>query len=122
MSYLFLGYLLTAYYSNSFVILEDKIIIINRNFPFTRFEKYNFKDLRDIEINKGKSFPMNLISWLFLDLGSNYIKLKLQNTITRKFYCSNLDVDCYDENWTEKNLDDFYNDLKGRNVRVNMKI
>lgn len=121
-SFLSIGYLINSYYNNSFVVLEHQLLVINRNFPFFRFKTYDFKDLKEIEINKGKSIFMNLISWFFMIFGSNYVRIKTHKNVNKKFYCINLDVDCYDENWTEKSLDDFYNNLKNRNVRVDIKI
>ena len=120
--YFFIGYLITSYYNNSFVILENQLIIINRNFPFLRFKMYNFNDINEVEINEGKGVLIKLVSGLFMIFGSNYVVIKTHFNTNRKYYCVNLDVDCYDENWTEKNLDDFSNDLKNRHLKVNMKI
>jgi hypothetical protein len=103
--YLLCAYLIAAYMNNSFAIHGNKLLVVNRNFPFYKFKVYEFEDINTLRINNSLILRLPL---LFVGIfGSNYVEIRT-NEKTERFYCIGLDIDCYDENWTEKNLDDFH--------------
>lgn len=120
-SYFIISYVISAYYNNSFIVSNNYLLVINPNFPFKTIKKYNLSSINEVIIDNDKRTVNSIFLWIFFIINRNQIKIKLGKKI-ETFYCVNLDVDCCGENWTEKNLDDFYNDLKSKNINVHMKI
>jgi hypothetical protein len=116
--YIILGYLISSYVNNSFVLTKNELIIVNPNFPFRKFIVLKLNQIKLAEICNDKSWVFTILFGVF---GGNYVRIS-RFSDTKKFYCYNLDVDCFDENWTEKTFDDFFDDLNSKNVKVKMKI
>lgn len=111
--YFLLGYLMAAYLNNSVVLTQDKLIIINPNFPFRRSVIYDLAELRDVKIDQSKWLWSTF--FIFAHSGSNYVEISTDDK-TRRFYCTCLQVDAFDENLTEKTMDDLHFALEKRNV------
>jgi hypothetical protein len=111
--YLAPGYLFSGYLNHSFAITEDQLHVINPNFPFRQFKSYALRDIQRITLNKSKQ------KWHYLlgIIGSNYISIQTADQ-SIKYFCVNLDVDAFDENWTEKTMDTFYSKLKEKGLDV----
>lgn len=107
--YLFILYLIAARLNNSFAIENNKLLIINRNFPFYTFKVYEFEEIEIIKIDKMIKFSwLEMILFLLgFSCGTNYVEIKTSTQIKR-FYCAGLDRDYYDENWTDATLDDLH--------------
>jgi hypothetical protein len=115
--HLVIGYLLSAFLNNSFVITSKELIVINPNFPFKRFEKYDLNRIQKVVMDNSW---LILFSWIFL-LSSRYVCI-IDELKQRKFYCAYLERDAYDENITEKNLDDFQAHLKKLSIKTEMNL
>lgn len=109
------SYLFAAFSNNSFAFTSEKLIVINPNFPFQRLISYDLKNITQIKIDKSKHLVY--LSWLFCISTTNYVEVYTKKKVNR-FYCSGLDVDCYDENWTEKTLDDLYSTALSNEIKV----
>ncbi|TAG00074.1 MAG: hypothetical protein EAZ44_09765 [Cytophagia bacterium] len=107
--YLFILYLIVARLNNSFAVEGNKLLIINRNFPFYTFKVYEFEEIEIIKIDKTiKSSWLEMILFLLgFACSTNYVEIK-DSIQTKRFYCAGLEKDCYDENWTEATLDDLH--------------
>jgi hypothetical protein len=117
--YFIVQYLVLAYLNNSYVITQQKLIVINPNFPFQKMKVYEFGEIDKIKIdNSGLAL---LISWIFLIFCSNYIEVYSTNKV-RRFYSIFLEVDCFDENLTEKTLDDFANTLSKNSISLKFNL
>ena len=101
--YFIISYLINAYLNNSFAVYEDKLFVINPNFPFRRFEIIKREDTKLITINNVK----RQFFFIFMAFGGCYLSINVPNK-KMKFHCAGLDLDSYDENWTEKTIDDLY--------------
>ena len=99
--YFTISYLINAFLNNSFALYKDNLFIINPNFPFRRFQKIKRDDVNQITIDKIKR------QWflVFLAIGGNYLSVDTTNR-KFKFHCAGLDQDSFDENWTEKTIED----------------
>lgn len=117
-SYLIIGYLIVAYLNNSFVITEKKLLIINPNFPYRKFICYDLEQVNKIKMDSSKVL---WITSIFAHFGSNYIEIFTTKKVERH-YCTSLDVDAFDENFTEKTIDDFCTSLKQHGVTVEFKL
>jgi len=113
------AYLAAAYLNNSFIVTFDQLIVVNTNFPFRRTKVYNISEIEDIHISKEGLVP-GLLFAFFIGSG-NYVQV---NTLhkSKRFYCICLDIDCYDENNTEKTLDDFHFKLRVKGIRVHFEL
>jgi hypothetical protein len=113
--YFVICYLFCAFLNNSFVITSKELIVVNPNFPFRRFEKFDLNSIKKVILHDS---GLILFSWIFL-LSSRYAIIHDEGK-QRKFYCAYLERDAYDENITEKNLDDFEAHLKQLNIKTEM--
>jgi hypothetical protein len=110
--YLLSGYLAAAYLNNSFVLAPDKLLVINPNPPFRRVVPFELENVRKVTIDRPKWL---WLSTLFIFLGRNYVEISTDGK-TERFYCASLELDAFDENLTEKTIDDFHFALEARNV------
>jgi hypothetical protein len=119
--YFLVSYLFAAYLNNSFIITKDKkeLLVINRNFPFYKFKTYQSADIETIRIDKA-FFPFLSPLIFFCIVFTHYVEIQT-STGKHRFYCVGLDTDCYDENWTERTLDDLPYALP-ENVKVIMNL
>jgi hypothetical protein len=115
--YCCLGYFICAFLNNSFIITSKELIVVNPNFPFRRFEKYDLNAIQKVVLDDSR---LILLSWIFL-LSSRYVNVH-DEVKQRKFYCAYLERDAYDENITEKNLDDFEAHLKQVGIKTEMHL
>lgn len=104
-------YLILAYMNNSYVIYHKQLIVINPNFPFRSVKIYEIDQIEKIVINNRLSF----FTWVFLIFCPNYIEVH-SNRKTQRFYSIYLEEDYFDENITEKTLDDFNSALNKMHV------
>ncbi|MEM7514093.1 MAG: hypothetical protein AAF388_24425 [Bacteroidota bacterium] len=63
----------------------------------------------------------NTIGMLLFSFGGNYLEVYSSSSI-KKYYCANLDIDCFDENWTELTLDSLHGSLKEKGVAVEFNL
>ncbi len=110
--YLIISYLQAAYLNNSFVISGKKLLVVNNNSPFRRCVAYDLKQVKIIKIDRSRFLR---ITWFFAQFGYNYVEVITENQVAR-YYCVGLEQDAYDENFTEKTMDDFHAALKQNNV------
>ncbi|MCE3228242.1 MAG: hypothetical protein K0S32_2793 [Bacteroidetes bacterium] len=115
--YAIASYFLNARNSNSFAIEDEKFIVVNGNFPFRKLLVFEKNEIKNILIDTKK------IRWqsLMIMIGGNYVKIET-NSSTTMFYCVGLDLDAYDENWTEKTIDDLHHYLKQKEFPVEFRI
>ncbi len=106
-------YLVFAYHNTSFALHDEKLTMINPNFPFKRVETVDLSAIELITIDK------RFIHWhlLFLLFGRNYVMIKTKQGV-KKYHCACLELDAFDENWTEKTMDDFHLRLKEKGLPV----
>jgi hypothetical protein len=116
--YFIISYFVNAYYNNSFALHEDKITIINPNFPFRQITTIDIQDIQCIVIDRDKR---KWTPWFILIFRQNYLLIKTNNK-KMKFYCSGLEIDCYDENWTEKTIDDLETELRQKGISTDFKL
>lgn len=115
--YIIVSYLINARLSNSFVLQYDQVIVINPNVPFRQFNAIPKSSIRHIAI-KEREF-----NWqgLFLAIGKNYLEVDTKEGVY-KFPCAGLEQDSYDENWTEKTIDELYYVLQQAGYSVSYEI
>lgn len=115
--YILGGYTVCAFLNNSFALTQDALIVINPNFPFRQVKTYPLSDIRKITIDKSKW------KWhfAFCIFGSNYIAIQTADD-TKKYFCVGLELDAYDENLTEKTMDSFQDNLKGKGIQTVFKL
>lgn len=111
------SYPIQAYSNNSAALTPDKLIIINPNFPFKKFIVFSRDEIIKIEIGEN---TFNWRKWLAF-VGGNFIEVTTKKDKLR-FYCAYLELDAYDENWTEKTIDDLHASLKNKNFPVEFNI
>jgi hypothetical protein len=111
--YLLVSYFLSCKLNNSFAITTKKVVIINPNFPFRNYIEFNKNDIKKITIDKSNKTFFNL----FLIINQNYVKIETKNQI-ETFYCDGLEIDSYEEIWTDKSLDSLNYALKKSNLLV----
>lgn len=117
--YVFVSYLAAAFSNNSFALTSNKLIIVNPNFPFRNIFYYDLKEIARAKIDESqKLFYLSVFACIFV---TNYVEIFVQGK-SKRFYCSGLDIDSYDENWTEKTLDDFYFSLLRHNIKVDFNL
>jgi hypothetical protein len=115
--YLIISYLLNAHHNNSFAFHQDELIVINPNFPFRHMTTIDVKDIKSITIDTRKR---EWILWFIL-FGENYLLLETKDK-TMKFYCSGLELDGFDENWTEKTIETLHMKLKEKGISTDFKL
>jgi hypothetical protein len=112
------SHLVNGYHHNSFALHDKDLIVINPNYPFRQLTIISIDDITQVEINRGK------YKWkyLFLLFEDNYLSVQTKNT-THSFYCSGLEMDGFDEGFTERTIEDLDRDLKQRRIlaRLNIK-
>lgn len=115
--YFIISYLLNTYKNNSFALFDDKVIILNPNFPFRKITIINNSEIKLVTIDKTKS------NWskLLLDFGENYLLIQTKDKLL-KFYCSALEADSYDENWIEKGIDELELKFKEKGIQTEFKL
>lgn len=111
------AYLVNGYHNNSFAIQDKDFLAINPNYPFRQLKIINFDGIEHIVIERGQS----KWKYLFLLFEDNYLLIKTKNE-TYKFYCSGLEMDGFDEGFTEKTIEDLDNDLKQNGVLTSLNI
>ncbi len=115
--YFIISYLIAAYCNTCFAIHEDKFLVINGNFPFRRLQIFERDTIKLIIMDKMKKY------WFigFAVFGNNYI---IVETFKKKYkyYCFGLELDAYDENWTERTIDDLAYHLKNSNYPTRFKL
>jgi hypothetical protein len=115
--YLIISYLLNAHHNNSFAFHRDKLIVLNPNFPFRHTTTIDVKDIKLITIDTGER------KWIecFIVFGENYLLLETKDK-TMKFYCSGLELDGFDENWTEKTIEVLDATLREKGISTDFKL
>jgi len=116
--YVVISYLIIKFLNRSFAITDGKILIVNSHPPFREFEYFNFNQIQKVKISSDWRLKILIIFGIF---HTNYIQIETKFQ-KKRFYCLFLDVDCYDENFTEKTLDDLATSLKSKGVIVNLEI
>lgn len=119
LAYITISLLLVFKLNNSVVLTDDELVIINPNFPFKKISKYRFRDIIGVKIDNYKRFTF--LTFIFLLFDSNFIQIKLKNQ-SKRYYCIFLNVDAFDENWTELTLDDLHYSLENKELNVEMKL
>lgn len=115
--YLLAAYLVNARHSCSFALSEGKCIVINPNPPFRKFVTIDLEDIVSVEIGESrKKWPV-----LFTLFGDNYVEIKTGKE-TRRFYCAYLEQDAFDENFTEKTIEDFQYALEQCGIPVSIDL
>lgn len=112
------GYLVISLLNRSFAITDDEFLVIDSHFPFCGVKRFKFEEVVEIKISSDWKLWSLII---FGIMGNNYVEIKTKNQ-KKKFYCLFLEVDCHDENWTEKTLDTLEESLKSKGVHVKLKI
>jgi hypothetical protein len=112
--YLIVIYLLGAYLNNSIAITETDLIIINPNFPFKKIKVYPFQNIESLEVKSSKIW---LLTFPFLSLGGNFIRI-YHKKYQKRYFCISLQEDAYDENWTELTIEDLISNLQNRKMKV----
>lgn len=116
--YILISYLLNAFLNNSFALSDDALIVINPNFPFRQLTVIPIDQVEKIEIDKAGWM------WLFLAFavtGNNYLSVHTSRG-GNVYFCVALEMDAYDENWTEKTIDDLHQCLKGKGIPVQFNL
>lgn len=115
--YLFLGYLVAAHMNTSFAVTDSELIAVNPDFPFSRFDVIPLSDIEHIIIDNTR----RRWHYAFFVFGDNYLLLKTKTT-TLKYYCAGLELDAFDENWTDLTIDDLHYALTKRGVGVTFNL
>ncbi len=113
LTYFIVGYFFIAYLNNIPVLVKNELIMINPYFPFRNFEVFQIEAIAMVKIDESSFLP----AWIFLVFKSNYLE-----NYKKRFYCSSLQVDSFDENWTEKTMDDFKYSLLQNGVMVEFEL
>lgn len=116
--YFLLGYLLIAIFNKSFAVTKNELLIINAQFPFCKIRSYQFEEIKEVRISS--SPLLSKLGFIFAIKG-NFLQIKTRFS-KRRYYCFFLDVDCFDENWTEKTLDDLHHKLMEKKVLVKFEL
>ena len=101
--YLAIGYVVSAYLNNSFALTQDTLIVVNPNFPFRQFKAYSLADIKQITIDKTK----HRWHYFFVIFSRNFVRIQTSQT-SEKYFCVGLELDAFDENWTDKTMDTFH--------------
>lgn len=115
--YFIVSYLVNGYFNNSFVLTEKELIIINPNLLFKNVCRIDIDRIATITIDdKGLKWQ-----YLLCIFSNNYVQVKAAG-FDKRFFCVSLDRDCFDENLTEKTLDDFTVLLRTKGIQTNLNI
>lgn len=112
-----IGYLIAAYLNTSFALTNDALIAVNPNFPFRKLKVYPLKDIQLVIFDETR-FKGH---YLFAIWGRNYITIQTAQK-KQRYYCVNLELDAFDENWTEKTIDSLHESLKDKGVPTSFKL
>lgn len=110
-------YLVSAPLNNSIVFVRKKMLIINPNFPFNKQTIIDIKDITNIIIDSDiydSLWNKIIYLWIFR-ISRNYIKINTKKA-TFLFFCANLNLEGYEENSINANLDDLHLFLKQINI------
>ncbi|MEM7654925.1 MAG: hypothetical protein AAF399_02255 [Bacteroidota bacterium] len=109
-----LSYVFAAKCHWSFAITENDLWIINPSFPFRSIQSVLIAEITQLTLKR--SYP----GWILSPFGLFGVKeFRLQTeSFRKKLLFTGLNLDAYDESWTEKTLDDFHHTLVKRGVRV----
>jgi len=110
-SYLIISYLIAAKNNYSFAIAKNKIFIINPNFPFRHFKTFDVGEI-DCVIFKQKNTK---IARLFFIFGINCVEIKVGSKY-HSYACHGLEMDAFDENLTEKTIEDLHLSIQSLGV------
>ena len=116
-SYFFIAYLTNAWHCCCFALVEGKCCVINPNWPFRKFEVIAFNDIESVTIDEQHS------GWksFFTLFSSNYIEITTA-TGKERFYCTYLQLDAFDENFTKQTIEDFQSALERAGIPVQMNL
>lgn len=99
--YLLLSYLANARLYNSIALKDDRLIIVNPNFSCRQVVLYDKQSITRIVIAEYKG--RQWLGWLLVFKG-NYLQIECEGGVYI-YHCSGLELDAFDENWTEKTID-----------------
>ena len=116
--YFFAGYLIAGKLNNSFAIAAEGVWIINPNWPWRKGEFIVWKSIEKIKIGENKKY---FLARFFGMSELNYLEIKTGDRLTT-FYCAGLGIDCFDENFTEKTLDDLKMTLEKKELKIEWTI
>ncbi|MEM8890179.1 MAG: hypothetical protein AAGD28_19550 [Bacteroidota bacterium] len=116
--FLLSSYLIAAHLNNSFAINGDKFYVINPNFPFQKFQEFEFTKIYVVRIDQAK---WGWLFFMFGYFGRNYVEVETAEGKFR-FFCSGLDLDKFEENLTELCLDDLCLSLEEKDIPVEFKL
>ena len=111
--YFSVSYFISSYLNNSFALTEKHLHVINPNIPFKKIKSYDLSNIKQITIGKTKR-KWHYVLGIF---GSNYITIQTTNK-SEKYFCIGLEIDAFDENWTEKTIDNFNYKLREKNIQT----
>lgn len=113
-----IGYLLAAWQNCSFALTSRQMLAINPNFPFKKRVVCDFEAITSIRIDKSPTWH-----WMFFPFLIARGKFLHIQTTTKAHtcYCAELRLDVYDENFTDKSLDDLYLSLKNKGLEVEFR-
>ncbi len=110
----FLSYLFNASRNNSFALTQDRLVIVNPNFPFRNITVLHLNDIETVTIDRDNLSWMAL--FIVLAFGNNYIEVKTTEG-SKRYYCAYLQQwDAYSRNLTEKCLDDLDKSLRKKGI------
>ena len=110
-------YIINARLNNSFALNDDKLYIINRNFPMNVFKVIDLEKIKGVTFDEKKPNTFGLA----LVFTPSFIDLETEGKMER-YYCVHLEQDAYDENLVEKTIDMFAHALKRRGVSVDYRL
>lgn len=116
--YAVLTFLFAESLNNSFVLTEGQLVVIRPGFLFKRVKVYDLAAITKIKIDYS---PMLWALVLFIGPSRNYVEVITENR-TKRFYCISLEIDAFDENMTEKTIDNFHAALVKREVNVEFNL
>ncbi len=106
--YSIITYSLGAKLNNSVAVSDKLIIIVNPNFPFRKILVYYVDNIDFIEI---KHSLFRFLMWPFFIFTGNNINISSKGKYER-YYCTSLELNVYDENFTKLDLDDLISHLR----------
>lgn len=112
-------YLIISYLNHSFALSENKLLVINPNFPFNLYREFYMTDIEKIVINENRI--MSIFLFLITFGSGNYVELELKNGLKKRFYCIYLDEDYSDESYTEITIEDLVDELRVKKIKVESK-
>lgn len=116
-SYFIIGLLINFYLNNSFAIDNTYLHIINPNLLKGRIKSRKLSEIKNVAFRRKK----NYLLYVFGIFYCNYIEVETDQD-KETYFCIWLDKDAYDENWTEKTLDDFKTKLEEIEIKTTIHI